>query len=183
MKRNTLVVSLSQISDINDYFSYQGRYKAEYEFSGGSIRDAGIKQDINMLLLNFVSDAPVNPAKFIIKDGNGVSTFILPSDLKNDIVDLDGAYMKRFIRYIDSWDLFDTVIFDMDNGLSDRNMAVYEIADKIFLLSDAGRQRKKSEMLWEELVTGHCGVSGIFKPRIFDRVEFIEKHILPLVSE
>lgn len=25
------------------------------------------------------------------------------------------------------------------------------------------------------------GVTGTFKPRIFDRVEFIEKHVLPLV--
>ena len=27
------------------------------------------------------------------------------------------------------------------------------------------------------------GVSGTFKPRIFDRIKFIEKYILPLVSE
>lgn len=27
------------------------------------------------------------------------------------------------------------------------------------------------------------GISGTFKPRIFDRIKFIEKYILPLVSE
>ena len=25
------------------------------------------------------------------------------------------------------------------------------------------------------------GVTGTFKPRIFDRVEFIEKHVIPLI--
>jgi len=181
MKKNTLVISLAQISDINDYFIYNGRYKAGYEFLGGNIgniRDPGFKQDINMLLLNFVSGASVNPAKFIIKEGSGVSTFILPSDLKNDIVDLDGIHMKRFIKYIDSWQLFDTVIFDMDNGLNDKNLAVYEVADKIFLLSNAGRYKKNSEILWEELIMGRSGVSGVFKIMNFCGETNTRDHIL-----
>ena len=32
-----------------------------------------------------------------------------------------------------------------------------------------------------ELTTDYQTVTGTFKPRIFDRVEFIEKHVLPLV--
>ncbi|MCI8283997.1 MAG: hypothetical protein HFE90_01825 [Firmicutes bacterium] len=160
-KRRTLIISLESISDINDYF-VQVNGNIDGQFFGEEV-NVHKTEDMNILILNFLAGISVNMKDFVVKDRFGVSTFILPRSFMNDIVDLGEKHIGEFLVYIEKLNLFDTVIFDMDNRLSAGNAFVYKKADRVFSLCREDRLKIGSEVVWEEKVIEHCKDRSIIK--------------------
>ena len=140
-----LVISMGQMSDIYNYFKDTA---------------APDSADMNLLLLNYASGSSTDPAAYLINDEYGIS-YIRPSvDGISDLSSMTSAELSGFLSYIRSWNIFGTVIFDMDGRFDERSSCLYESADIIYALHDDRRCPFGAEEIWREWLAREAGVNG-----------------------
>ena len=137
-----LVIGTAQMTDIYNYFT-----------------DVGAPQsaDINLLLLNYASGARADPSVYLINDEYGVSCIRPSADGMSDLSSMTADELSGFIEYVRGWNIFGTVIFDMDGRFDERSRCLYAGADIIYALHDDRRCPFGSEEIWREWLDREAG--------------------------
>lgn len=154
--KGVLLIGTDCISDISDYF-----YGSSTESSS----------DMNLLLLNYASSISAEISDFLITDRYGVSCIRNPSDGISDFSSLSADDTEGFLKYINSWNLFGTVIFDMDHSSNERNRSILKNADVIFVMCDSRRpifNEGSAEDKWMKTLYDSGGKSKIIRINNFD---------------
>ena len=140
-----LVIGTAQMTDIYNYFT-----------------DAGAPQsaDINLLLLNYASGARADPSVYLINDEYGVSCIRPSADGMSDLSSMTADELSGFIEYVRGWNIFGTVIFDMDGRFDERSRCLYAGADVIYALHDDRRCPFGSEEIWREWLDREAGADN-----------------------
>ena len=128
--------------------------------------DAGA--DINLLLLNYISGQRVKSSSFIINDQYNVSTLRPSAGRASDLAGLGAEEFKGFIEYIKEWNIFGTVIIDMDNAPGERNSGIFDICDEIFVIHDDRRHPEGAEIKWLERNFGNMDEKRIHRILNYD---------------
>ncbi len=144
-KKNTLVFSVDRFSDLCDYFAN---------------RPAGVS-DVNLLLLNFLSGFKIAPSRFLVQDSSGVCTFAYPAATPSDMSDLSRDDLTAFVKLIEEWDMFDTLVVDLGGAEDEIHRTVLGFSDMVCVMHDDRRGGSRVERLWMERVTRICNVNNI----------------------
>ncbi len=140
-----LVTGTAQMTDLYDYFN--------------DIAAPG-SADMDLLLLNYASGARTDPAAYLINDEYGVSCIRPAADGISDLSSMTAEELAGFIAYIRSWNIFGTVIFDMDGRFDERSKCIYESADVIYTLHDDRRCPFGTEEIWREWLAREAGADA-----------------------
>jgi hypothetical protein len=132
-----LVINTSPMSDLYNYFS-------DINYAKGA--------DMNLLLLNFASGSRVNSSAYMMNDSYGVSCIRPPADYMSDFSSLTADEISGFTEYIREWNVFSTVIFDMDGSIDERSLRLCEQADSLFIIHDDRRHPSGVEDIWLEKI-------------------------------
>ncbi len=137
-----LVTGMAQMSDIYNYFTDTG--------APGSA-------DMNLLLLNYASGVRTEPSAYLINDEYGVSCVRPAADGVSDLSSMTADELAGFVDHIRSWNIFGTLIFDMDGRFDERSSCLYETADVIYALHDDRRCPFGAEDIWREWLAREAG--------------------------
>ena len=144
MGKSPVILPVGREGNLNDYF-----------------RQAKVKSDLNLLLLNFTSGFRVTPQRFIAEDEYGVSAFVLPEQTSCDIADLSREEIPGLLEMIAEWGFFDTLILDISPQVEPAGRAFLRAADRVVVLHDYRRGIHRSEQIWLEELVSACGTELI----------------------
>ena len=135
-RKSSVILPVEKTGNLNDYF-----------------RQAGVKSDLNLMLLNFTSGFRVAPQRFIAEDEYGVSSFVMPDQTMCDIADLSPEETGSLIELISNWGYFDTLILDIHPQMESVGSVFVCNADRVFVLHDQRRGIRHMEQMWMERLT------------------------------
>ena len=143
-KKSAVILPVAQRGNLNDYFL-----------------QAGVKSDLNLLLLNFTSGFRIHPQRFIAEDEYGVGAFVMPEHAACDINELSSEEVNRLLAVIAEWGSFDTLILDISSQMDPVCRFFLRAAERVFVIHDHRRGTSHSEKLWLEDTAAVCG-GGIY---------------------
>lgn len=122
-KRNVLIISTSLLYDVGRYFEMDGE---------------GQCRSLNEYLYHlFAGDEPeLSLSLYIMKDRFGTASFYQPEGI-SELAGLSSSEMERFIDSLSRCELFDTLIFDLDNSNNQVTGLIADRSDVMLVLSSA----------------------------------------------
>lgn len=139
-RKAPVILSVERTGNLNDYF-----------------RQARVKSDLNLMLLNFASGFRVAPQRFIAEDDYGVSAFVMPEQTLCDIADLSAEEVHKMVEMIADWGYFDTLLLDLNPQMESTAEMFLRSADRVFVLHDQRRGIRHSERMWLERLSSSYG--------------------------